>query len=423
MKSSLRRSLNYVFYGGIAQSAVDTFATGSLMTTYALLLGANNIAIGILGSVPYIGNLMHIFASYILEKGYSVKKLSLITSFISRPFYLFAALLAFFAGETWTVPALILFLTCVYSIGNIAGGAWRPWMKELIPASIMGRFFAHRFKYMMITKIVCFLIAYFVLNFYADYNSELEIFAYSGLLIVCFFLSIYCACTFIPVNDVKLSLQPGKTFLQKISFCLQSKAFVRLMSALGCLNFTINFITPFLTVFLLKQLNLPMSCIVILTLFSQIIYTTTVKKLGQFADKKGPHLMLYTSLPAFVIGILGFTLLNDLNLSMTHLWISLIIIHIFLGIGTAGITLGTNNLSLLYVPQKSASVYLAVNGTIIAFMGAIGSIIGGVSMTFLEATTNTTTHPNMAWNYLFGITIFLFVPVVLQFKTLKKIDS
>ena len=159
MKSSLRRSLDYVFYGGIAQSAVDTFATGSLITAYALLLGANNIAIGILGAVPYIGNLMHILASYILEKGYSVKKLSLITSFLSRPFYLFAALLAFFAGESWTVPALILFLTTVYSIGNIAGGAWRPWMKELVPDSIMGRFFAHRFKYMMIAKVVCFLIA------------------------------------------------------------------------------------------------------------------------------------------------------------------------------------------------------------------------------------------------------------------------
>lgn len=422
MKSSLRRSLDYVFYGGIAQSAVDTFATGSLITAYALLLGANNIAIGILGAVPYIGNLMHILASYILEKGYSVKKLSLITSFLSRPFYLFAALLAFFAGESWTVPALILFLTTVYSIGNIAGGAWRPWMKELVPDSIMGRFFAHRFKYMMIAKVVCFLIAYLILKASAVYLPEREIYVYSGLLIVTFFLSIYGACTFIPVNDVKLSLQPDKTFIQKISFCLKSSAFVRLMSALGSLNFAVNFITPFLTVFMLKQLNLSMSGVVILTLFSQIIYTTIVKKLGRFADKKGPHLMLYTSLPAFVISIIGFMILNALNLSVVLLWIGLITVHIFLGIGTAGIALGTNNLSLLYVPKKASSVYLAVNGTVIAFMGAIGSIIGGIAMTFLEKTTNTISHPNMAWYYLFGITIFLFIPVVLQFKTLKKID-
>ena len=194
------------------------------------------------------------------------------------------------------------------------------------------------------------------------------------------------------------------------------------MSALGSLNFTVNFITPFLTVFMLKQLNLSMSGVVILTLFSQIIYTTIVKKLGRFADKKGPHLMLYTSLPAFVISIIGFMILNALNLSVVLLWIGLITVHIFLGIGTAGIALGTNNLSLLYVPKKASSVYLAVNGTVIAFMGAIGSIIGGIAMTFLEKTTNTISHPNMAWYYLFGITIFLFIPVVLQFKTLKKID-
>ena len=422
MTSSLRRSLNYVFYGGITQSAVDTFATGSLITAYALLLGANNIAIGILGAVPYIGNLMHILAAYILEKGYSVKKLSLITSFASRPFYLLAALLAFFVGQSWTVPALIICLTAVYSIGNIAGGAWRPWMKELVPNSIMGRFFAHRFKYMMIAKVVCFLIAYIILKLCAIYIPHQEINVYACLLVVTFFLSLYGAYTFIPVNDVQLSLQPDKSFLEKISFCLKSSAFVRLMSALGSLNFTVNFITPFLTVFMLKKLNLSMSGVVILTLFSQIIYTTIVKKLGYFADKRGPHLMLYTSLPAFVIGIIGFMMLNTFNLSVISLWMGLIIIHIFLGIGTAGIALGTNNLSLLYVPQKASSVYLAVNGTVIAFMGAMGSIISGLTMTFLEKTTNTITHPNMAWYYLFGITIFLFIPVVLQFKTLKRID-
>ena len=96
MASVLRKSLNWVYWGGIAQSATDTFATGTVITAYALLLGAGDFAIGLLGAVPFIGNLMHIFAAFLLEKGISVKKLSVITSAVSRPFFLAAAVLAFF---------------------------------------------------------------------------------------------------------------------------------------------------------------------------------------------------------------------------------------------------------------------------------------------------------------------------------------
>ena len=64
----LNKSLDYVFRGGFATSAMDSLAVGSTLTAYALLLGAGNFAIGFLGAIPFIGNMAHILSSYLIEK-------------------------------------------------------------------------------------------------------------------------------------------------------------------------------------------------------------------------------------------------------------------------------------------------------------------------------------------------------------------
>ncbi len=423
MKTNLRHSLNHVFYGGIAQSAMDTLATGSILTAYALLLGAGNFEIGILGAVPFIGNLIHIFVSWLLEKGYSVKQISVLSSFMARPFYLLAAGLVFFEGQSWAVPALILFLIGAYCIGNIAGGAWRPWMKELVPDSIMGRFFAHRFRYMMVAKIVCFTVAYFMLKYVQDYAPQNEIDVYAILLIIAFCIGLYGAYTLTQVQDVVLNRRMEMSFIQKVLFSLKNKPFVQMMSALGSLNFAVNFVTPFITVFMLEQLDIPMSTVILLTVFSWVVYTIIIKKQGRLADKAGPHILLYTSLPMFIIALLVFALLNAGYLTGYGLVIGLLVAHLFWGVGTAGIALGTNNLSLLYVPKKSSSVYLAVNGSGIAFMGAMGSIVGGVVISVCENIADKWQSPFASWYLFFGLSALLSLGAMVQFKRLKRSDG
>ncbi len=423
MKTDLRHSLNNVFYGGVAQSAMDTLATGSIITAYALMLGAGNFEVGILGAVPFIGNLIHIFVSWLLEKGYSVKRVSVFSSFMARPFYLFAAALALFAGQSWTVPALILFLIGAYCIGNIAGGAWRPWMKELVPDSIMGRFFAHRFKYMMVAKIICFTLAYFMMKYAQEYAPQHEIYVYMVLLIIAFFIGLYGAYTLTQVQDVTLNRRPDMSFMQKVVFSLKNKPFVQMMSALGSLNFAVNFVTPFITVFMLQQLNIPMSTVIVLTVFSWVIYTVIIKKQGRLADKAGPHMLLYMSLPMFIVAIIVLAALNAGYLTGYGLTAGLLVAHLFLGVGTAGIALGTNNLSLLYVPKKSSSVYLAVNGSGIAFMGAMGSIAGGSLISACESLAASWNMPSTSWYLFFGLSAVLSLGAMIQFKRLKRSDG
>lgn len=422
MTDVLRKSLNWVYWGGIAQSATDTFATGTLITAYALLLGAGDFAIGLLGAVPFIGNLMHIFAAFLLEKGFSVKKLSIVTSAVSRPFFLVAAVLAFFPRSDWVVPTLICCLLMVYSIGNIAGGAWRPWMKNLVPNRLMGSFFSSRFKGMMIAKIVCFAFCWLILEYYRRYFPAQELHAYFYLLLLSFLISVFGVYTTTQVADVKVSTPSKMSFVQKIKMCMKKKEFVHLMTVLGCLNFVVNFVTPFLTVFLLQKLNLSMPTVVFLTLFPQVVYVIAIKKIGALSDSKGLPRMMTILLPSYPVVLACFVFLFTVKMPVVLFWTLLIAAHICLGVGQAAVALGSNNLSLLFIPKCSAVVYLAVNSSVIAFCGALGSVAGGSFMTIAAKISQMFSVPNGNWYGLFFLTFILFLPITNAFKNLKRID-
>ncbi len=413
--------MKFVLLGGIAQHAADTLTTGTILTAYALCLGANNLFVGILSAIPFLMNIMHIYAAYLIEKGFSVKKLSVYTSFASKPFYLLIALLAFFQNSTWAIYALVLFLTLSYAVGNISGGLWRPWMKALIPEQLTGRFFADRFKWMMIAKIVCFIFAAVLLKIFTRYFPENQIFAYSILLTLTFCFGSYNAYTLTKVQNIPLNIkEKQKSFIQKIFYTFKNKNFVSLMTTLGLLKFTLNFATPFFTVFLLKQLNISMFWILLLNLLSQIIFVLVIKKLGKFTDKNAHNQnTLFWSVFLFSLSFLGFAMLsNFLSLSLCKILISLIIIYIVMGLGNAGITLETNNIPLLYVPQKFGYIYLTVNSAVIDILSALGALTGSFALYLCEIAEHT--FMLSGWFIFFSISFLLCLLTMLLIKNLKK---
>ncbi len=420
-KISLHRSMANVYRGGLATSAMDTLAVGPTLTAYALMFGAQDIAIGILGAIPFIGNMTHLFAAQMIEKGVSVKKISVWSSFLSRPFYLFAALLAFVPTASWALPALIFFLSMAYIIGCLCGGSWMAWMKMLIPSRLMGRFFATRFQGMMIVKIICFLGAYFLLK-ETRINGEENIFTYAFLLTLSCLIGLYGAYTFVGVQDKPIPHKKEIPFFKKIAHTFQNKPFMRILSALGFLNFSINFVTPFFTVFMLQKLGVAIEDILILNLIQWLSFTFVIKKWGRIADKKGPDHILIAAIPFFITCICCFIGLNFITLSGTVLFAALLAINLIMGIVTAALNLGINNVSLMYIPNETASIYLSVNSVFKSFAGAMGSIIAGITLAFFNnilpilGVQNT---EQTSWALFFITTAVLALPALYLLKRIK----
>lgn len=410
----LRHSLNYVYWGGIATSAKDTLAVGPTLTAYALLFGAGNFAIGLLGAVPFIGNLIHLLVAYLIERGVTVKKIAVISSFSSSPFYLFAALLAFWPTVSAALPLLIFFLSAAYLIGCMSGGSFMPWMKVLIPHRLTGRFFAHRYKGIMIAKIGCFLFTYGLLKAIQENAPTHEIFVYAALLALAGIANTYSAWTFTQVQNKPVPRNPSEPFYKKIIWTFQNAPFRQLAVALSVLNFSQAFVTPFVTVFLLKRLNLDMSSVILFTLILQISYTVFIKSWGKIADRHGPVRILMQSVPLFVACLAVLAGLNIFsNLSYLILFLILTLCHVLLGTATAGITLGINNVSLLYIPDAMASVYLSVNSVLKSAAGALGSVVAGLTLTGcvlfekMVASNDTTVSFLNGWSSFYLITAIL----------------
>jgi len=76
-----------------------------------------------------------------------------------------------------------------------------------------------------------------------------------------------------------------------------------------------------------------------------------------------------------------FTALPDPH-QMTSVYLT--IIHLFLGVSIAGIVVSSMNIVFTLAPQKEATSYLAVNGTLVSIVSAIAPIIGGLISHYLE---------------------------------------
>lgn len=421
-KTLLRKSLNNVFYGGVATSAMDTLATGPFLIAYALMFGADNIAIGFLGAIGFVGNLMHLLSAYLIEQRKTPKQISILFSVISRPFYLIAALLAFWAGTPWALTLLIGCFSVTYMLGSVAGGAWLPWMKALVPANLMGRFFSHRFKWMMIAKIICYGSGAGLIWWFEKYKAENIIFAYSILLGIAFAIGIYGVYTLTQVENKQVSYQKTETFITKTIHTFKNIPFKKLLIFLGALNFAVNFVTPFMTVFMLKTLNFSTPIVVVLTIISQFTHAFSVKSWGKIADEKNCAKILQKSIPLFMVCITLF--MGCLFIPNKHMVLGLLVlIHILLGISQSAITLGMNNISLLHIPSQDASIYLSVNSVFKSFMSAIASVTAGITLDLILWGTNYI-HPSSDITTTWGWAIFFIISLILcsiTFPLLKGI--
>ena len=112
---------------------MDTLAAGSLLTAYAVSLGAGPLVLGLIGGVAYWGSAFNIVGAYLVSRGFSARKLTVGLSFASRPFYVLSALLALF--PLWTNRSwwLFGFSWLSYALGGISAGAYYPWLKQTSP--------------------------------------------------------------------------------------------------------------------------------------------------------------------------------------------------------------------------------------------------------------------------------------------------
>ncbi len=376
-EEELQTGLRAVIKDGVASTTMLTFTAGVFLIAFALEMGASNVFIGILAAVPPILQLLQIPSIYIVEKFRKRKKIAVYSAGVSRAFLFFIALIPFFATSKLGLILLLLGLILHAGLNALLVCAWNSWMRDLIPVERLGSFFSQRLGFSMAAAMLLSLAAGFFIDYWKIWGKYPLTYSYSILIFFGFVAGMVGTYIISTIPEPEMGAPTNQMgFFELFKEPFRDANFKNLLIFLGSWNFALYLAGPFDAVYLIKRLQLSMGIVAGLTVLSQLSYTVFVRIWGNLADRFSNKSVLNVSgtLNIFCILAWTFTTLPDKHALTMPL---LIVIHILMGIATAGVILASGNIVLKLAPRDKATSYLASNSVIISLAAGIAPIIGG----------------------------------------------
>ncbi len=436
---TLRLSLRRVIVAWLYGSAWMYLVTGAAFTRYAELLGLSEFGFGLLAAIPFIGPMMQLPASYMLERYGHRKEIFLWTCTIHRFLWIVIAALPWLVPASWQWPALVTLMLISSILAHLATPAWMSWMADLIPARIRGRYFSRRIQFGQAVGFVISLLAGLALDWqtFAPWLSEHCGISFSYPVadqarmlrntISCMFaiagiLGMIDILIFIKVPDEKHKLhRPQFSLSDLIVKPLANRNFRLFLGYSATMTFATGYIGQFVWLYLFNEVgmsnfkaNLMLVCIPIL------VMACTYPAWGRIVDRFG-------SKPALLIA--GLFVVNGATA-----WVFVTRDHWVLGYMCAmiatmawpGMDLAAFNLLLRMTDAgdkgRASSAVIAINSFVVAVAGVLSGIFGGAVAEFLGKNWHATVlgWPLSYHGVLFIISAFLRAASLLWLLPLKE---
>jgi len=357
--------------------AIRTFM-GNLMTAFALVLGASERQIGILTSARRFAGFMQLLTNHFLMRTGSRRRLSQYIFGVSRTVRVIIALLPsiplIFVSQNavWYLIFLTFIIGSVDSMGLVLKNTW---MSELAPRNIRGRYFGLR---SLLTGFAGMLIGYLG-GLYVDYCRELqrEMFGFQSFFLAAALIgySTLILLSIVPEVPNEPKKENLREFLSGFRILFRDKPFVIWMFFHGGWSFATGFAGPFFSVYLLKELKLPLATVALYTALGELSSISLARLWGQLADKYGNKRVLIiccvakSIFPALWIFATGTDTLGAI------IWLGLV--HCVRGFNS-GQRITILNMALWLSPQEHRATYLSSENSLVNILSAISPFVGGL---------------------------------------------
>ncbi|MGC4119255.1 MAG: MFS transporter [Myxococcales bacterium] len=142
--SRLRRSLSASTGEGVFAEVLNACAGGAVLTGWALHLGGGPLAVGALGALPSLAQVLHLPAAHVTS-ALGRRRVALFTVALSRQAFLPLVFLPLVPlGPHARLAVLLAVAAASSALAVIGNNAWVAWMGDLVPASVRGRYFGRR---------------------------------------------------------------------------------------------------------------------------------------------------------------------------------------------------------------------------------------------------------------------------------------
>src|SRR5215510_12820502 len=95
---AVQRGLRLSIVEGALSNIYVSITTSAFLTGLALLLGAGDFELGLIGALPFVGQLFQFVGAYLEERLGERKRLTVVTAVVSRSLWAIIAVLPFLAG-------------------------------------------------------------------------------------------------------------------------------------------------------------------------------------------------------------------------------------------------------------------------------------------------------------------------------------
>jgi len=373
----VQSGLRYVIRDGIASQAMGILTGGAFLVAFAVKLGASNFVIGLLAAIGPLAQLLQLPSILLVEKMRNRRAIVVVAAGLSRMCWLVVALIPFLFGAQIGLAVLLASMMGASAFGAISGCGWNSWMRDLIPQNILGSFFSKRMRIATGVGIALSLVAAVYLDFWKKVLPKYELQGYSilfGLGVCAGVLGLYFLARTPEKKMPQLEEKPR--ILKMLGQPFRDENFRKLIAFMCSWNFAVNLAGPFFMVYMLKRLGLSMSFIIGLSIVSQVMNFIFLKVWGKYTDRFSNKSVLAICGPLFILSILAWTFTTMPEKYFLTIPL-LIVIHIVMGLASAGVSLASGNIGLKLAPEGQATVYLATNTIVNSVAAGIAPILGG----------------------------------------------
>lgn len=380
----VRRDLTYFTLEGIFANAFIILTGGAFLTGLALLLGASDFEIGVLGATPFVAQGIQVLSAYIIDRTGKRKTVVVWSLVVARQvWWLMLPLL--FTSFSWKIEAFLIIGAISWTAAMIAMPGWMTWMADVVPERIRARYLGNRNTAVAISTIAATLLGGIILDYFRNDGHD-----FVGFAII-----IGIACLFAIVAKyfmIKISDRPPETIRSNIRIShlwapLKEDHYRHLLSVFFIWNIGIGISAVFFAPHMLNHLNMDFTQISIYACIFSLAAVIFNKPWGRLID-------LFGSKPVAVFCAFAISLVPVVWLFPTPrtAWI-LMIEAVYAGAFWAGFNLAAFTIPIANSPKSHRTSYLAIFSVITGLGFFAASIIGGLLAVKLNSM-------NWQWGHL-----------------------
>ena len=345
---------------------------GMFLIGYALKLGATNVQIGLMSTIPMLFIGVQLAAAAFVERGVSRRWLTFVAALLNVSGWALIILIPYAAAHVspaTRVGLLIGVITVVTLFAYISGNARGSWIGDLIPARFRGTFFGRMTLY---GGIVASLFAILEGGF-LDIVKEHGLVAFSVLFGFGMIFGLINAFLFLPQKDVPVQRHESSTnVLQMVRDTLTNRQlmWVALFATLWSLQSVAG---PFFATYMLRDLKMPFFGVGIVNAFFMVAFLTSGPFWGRMVDRWGCRPVLTACTTTIGLVQLAWLWVD----SAARVYRTIPVVNLLAGFVVGGVSVALNTLVYKVTPAAGRAVQLAVYSIIVVLLAAPMPALGG----------------------------------------------